>query len=227
MLQVLLKGILIGIVVSAPMGPIGMMCVRRTMACGQRYGMLTGLGATVSDLIYAFLTLLGVGAFVDFILKYSDHLQLAGSLFMILFALYVFFGNHSIEDSQNEGDVQDGCGCNGFNSDDKKSDYQVFLSAFFLTLSNALIVLLYIGLFAQFSFVSEGATYYSMSLGLLGIALGALLWWYLVTTVLIKVKQWFNVTSLKYFNKGVGSILFFLGVYGVVMAVLSLFSLNV
>lgn len=225
MLQTLLKGILIGIVVSAPMGPIGMLCVRRTMSRGKRYGILTGLGATVSDLIYAFLTLLGVGAFIDFILKYTDHLQLAGSLFMILFALYVFFGNHSLDPSRKkkrEG-VPDGT---PFYSDEKKSDFQVFLSAFLLTFSNILIVALYIGLFAQFSFVSEGATYYSLLMGLLGIAIGAISWWYIVTTILIKVKEWFNVTSLKYFNKGVGSILFVLGIYGVVMALMNLFCVS-
>lgn len=223
MLQTLLKGILIGIVVSAPMGPIGMLCVRRTMSRGKRYGILTGLGATASDLIYAFLTLLGVGAFIDFITKYTDHLQLAGSLFMILFALYVFFGNHSLERSKKKSNGES----TPFYSDENKSDFQVFLSAFLLTFSNILIVLLYVGLFAQFSFVSEGATYYSLLLGLVGIAMGAISWWYIVTTILIKVKEWFNVTSLKYFNKGVGSILFFLGVYGVVMALINLFHLNV
>lgn len=225
MLQTLLKGILIGIVVSAPMGPIGMLCVRRTMSRGKRYGLLTGLGATVSDLIYAFLTLLGVGAFIDFILKYTDHLQLAGSLFMILFALYVFFGNHSLDPSRKKR-CKDGSDGTPFYSDEKKSDFQVFLSAFLLTFSNILIVALYIGLFAQFSFVSEGATYYSLLMGLLGIAIGAISWWYIVTTILVKVKEWFNVTSLKYFNKGVGSIIFVLGVYGVVVALMNLFCVS-
>lgn len=225
MLQTLLKGILIGIVVSAPMGPIGMLCVRRTMSRGKRYGLLTGLGATISDLIYAFLTLLGVGAFIDFILKYTDHLQLAGSLFMILFALYVFFGNHSLDPSQKKR-CKDNSDGTPFYSDEKKSDFQVFLSAFLLTFSNILIVALYIGLFAQFSFVSEGATYYSLLMGLLGIAIGAISWWYIVTTILVKVKEWFNVTSLKYFNKGVGSIIFVLGVYGVVVALMNLFCVS-
>ena len=225
MLQTLLKGILIGIIVSAPMGPIGMLCVRRTMSRGKRYGILTGLGATASDLIYAFLTLLGVGAFIDFILKYTDHLQLAGSLFVILFALYVFFGNHSLDPSHKRKEKGESDGV-PFYSDEKKSDFQVFLSAFLLTFSNILIVVLYIGLFAQFSFVSEGATYYSLLLGLLGIAIGAISWWYTVTTILVKVKEWFNVTSLKYFNKGVGSILFILGVYGVVMALMNLFCVS-
>ena len=102
----------------------------------------------------------------------------------------------------------------------------MFLSAFLLTFSNILIVALYIGLFAQFSFVSEGATYYSLLMGLLGIAIGAISWWYIVTTILVKVKEWFNVTSLKYFNKGVGSIIFVLGVYGVVVALMNLFCVS-
>ncbi|MDO4695853.1 LysE family translocator [Porphyromonas sp.] len=218
LLETLLKGILIGIIVSAPMGPIGMLCVRRTMARGKRYGLLTGLGATVSDLIYAFLTLLGVGAFIDFIIKYTDHLQLAGSIFMILFAIYVFFGNHSLEPPTRKGKNKEKKNGGIFYSDEKKSDFQVFLSAFLLTFGNILIVLLYIGLFAQFSFVSEGATYQSLLLGLVGIGIGAILWWYIVTTILIKVKQWFNVTSLLYFNRGIGSIIFFLGIYGIIAA---------
>lgn len=229
MLEILLKGILIGIIVSAPMGPIGMMCVRRTMKFGKRYGMLTGLGATVSDLIYAAVTLLGVGAFIDFIVKHSSYLQLVGSLFVIAFAMYVMFSNHSIEqvhrykkhEAKKRKAQQQSKVC--INNETPKNDLQVFLSAFLLTFSNLLIVLLYIGLFAQFSFITSEATIYHLFAGLLGIGIGAVSWWYIVTTALVKVKEWFNVSSLKYFNRGVGGLLCFFGIMGILNALVELF----
>lgn len=224
MVEILLKGILIGIIVSAPMGPVGMLCVRRTMLGGKRQGMLTGLGATLSDIIYAFLTLLGVGAFVDFIVKYSSLLQLVGSLLVICFALYVMFSNHSIATEHQQRRKKPRKWCNCINFDNPQSDLQVFLSAFALTFSNVLIVLLYIGLFAQFSFVTDSVSFESLFLGLAGVVIGALSWWYMVTGLLIKVKEWFNVRSLKYFNRGIGGLLCIMGIIGIIEALKGLFA---
>ena len=80
MLGIVSKGIIIGILVSAPMGPVGMLCVQRTLNKGRLHGLVTGLGATLSDIVYAILTCLGMGVVVNFVEANQAPLQLLGSI---------------------------------------------------------------------------------------------------------------------------------------------------
>ena len=79
MLGIVSKGIIIGVLVSAPMGPIGMLCIQRTLNKGRWHGFVTGLGAALSDVIYAALTCLGMGVVVNFVEANQAPLQLIGS----------------------------------------------------------------------------------------------------------------------------------------------------
>ena len=65
--ELLVKGFLIGIIVSAPLGPVGVMCIRRTLNKGRWHGFLTGVGASVSDIVYALVTAYGMSFVFDFI----------------------------------------------------------------------------------------------------------------------------------------------------------------
>ena len=89
-IDLILKGILIGIIASAPMGPVGVLCVQRTLNKGRWYGFITGVGAVFSDFIYALLTGLGMSFMLDFIsnTRYKFLIQLPSSVIMILFGLY-------------------------------------------------------------------------------------------------------------------------------------------
>ena len=93
MLGLIIKGIIIGILVSAPMGPIGMLCIRRTLYKGRWHGFVTGLGAALSDVIYAALTCLGMGVVVNFIEANQAPLQLTGSIVLGIFGFYIFRSN--------------------------------------------------------------------------------------------------------------------------------------
>ncbi|MFW5539795.1 MAG: LysE family transporter, partial [Prevotella sp.] len=92
----ILKGILIGIIASAPMGPVGILCIQRTLNKGRWYGFITGVGAAVSDIIYAMFTGFGMSFVVDFINnpEYKFYLQIAGSLLLLLFGIYTFMTKH-------------------------------------------------------------------------------------------------------------------------------------
>ena len=93
MLGLVSKGLVIGILVSAPMGPIGMLCVQRTLNKGRWHGFITGLGAALSDVIYALLTCLGMGVVVNFVEANQTPLQLLGSLVLGVFGYYIFQSN--------------------------------------------------------------------------------------------------------------------------------------
>ena len=88
-IDLILKGILIGIIASAPMGPVGVLCVQRTLNKGRWYGFITGVGAAFSDFIYALLTGLGMSFMLDFISNpsYKFLIQLSSSIILLLFGL--------------------------------------------------------------------------------------------------------------------------------------------
>ena len=205
MIETIYKGFLIGVIVSAPMGPIGILCVQRTLNRGRMHGFITGLGAMVSDLIYAFITLIGMG-FVNTILEANEQLlQYVGSLVIVLFGIGIFFTNplKILKPATSAPETR-------YNQD--------FFTAFFLTLSNVAIVFLFISLFARFNYSPLETNWFTFAIGLISIGLGALAWWFFITTYVSKLKRYFNRHALKLFNRTVGSILVLLGVLGVVGA---------
>ena len=91
-LDIIVKGMIVGILCSAPMGPVGVLCVQRTLNKGRWHGFVTGLGATLSDFIYALLTGFGMSFVMELIdnPQYKFCMQIFGSLLLFLFGLYCF-----------------------------------------------------------------------------------------------------------------------------------------
>lgn len=142
-LDLLLKGLIIGIVVSAPLGPVGVLCIQRTLNKGRWFGFVTGVGAALSDICYALITGYGMSFMDELILKHHIFLQVVGSIMLLAFGIYTFRSNpvKSLRPS----------------SGTRGTYLHNFVTAFFVTLSNPLIIFLFIGLFARFSFVMPGS----------------------------------------------------------------------
>lgn len=207
MIETIYNGFIIGVIVSAPMGPIGILCVQRTLNRGRLHGLVTGLGAMFSDLIYAAITLIGMGIVDDFMKANELLLQFIGSIVIVLFGIAIFSTNplKILKPSTNTTETR-------YNHD--------FITAFFLTLSNVAIIFLFISLFARFHYNPLDISWLTFAVGLTSIGLGALAWWFFITTYVSKLKRYFNRQSLKLFNRVVGVILILLGVLGMVGAVL-------
>jgi threonine/homoserine/homoserine lactone efflux protein len=205
MLGLLGKGILIGVLVSAPLGPAGMLCIQRTLSKGRWYGFSTGLGAMFSDMLYAAITCLGMGFIVGFIETNQAVLQLAGSLVLAIFGYYTWRNNPVKElKSRRERKIS--------------YTYDCF-TGFLLTFSNILIVLLYIGLFTRFGFVVPEYSFWMLMAGIGCIGLGAMIWWFGITYLISKIKKWFNIRSIWALNRIVGAIIILLALIGIVSAV--------
>ncbi|MDR0536559.1 MAG: LysE family translocator [Tannerellaceae bacterium] len=203
MLELIIKGLVIGILVSAPMGPVGMLCVQRTLSKGRWHGFCTGVGAMLSDIIYAGITCLGLGFVVSFIEANHFCLQLIGSIVLGIFGLYMFKYNPvSRLKTQRE----------------KKLSYTSdFVTGFLLTLSNALVVFLFIGLFAHFNFIDPDYSVWMILSGLLCIGLGAVGWWFVVTYVLFKIKEWFNIRDAWMLNRIAGALIILISIGGIIL----------
>lgn len=206
--SILWKGFIIGVVVSAPLGPVGVLCIQRTLNKGRWYGFVTGLGASLSDITYALLTGYGMSFVFDYVNKNIFYLQLLGSIMLLAFGVYTFRSNpvHSLRP------VSAGKG--------KGSYFHNFVTAFAVTLSNPLIIFLYIGLFARLAFVSEGVLVFEAVTGYIAIALGALTWWFSITFFVNKVRRQFNLRGIWLLNRIIGVIVMVVSLLGLVFTLM-------
>jgi threonine/homoserine/homoserine lactone efflux protein len=207
MLGLLSKGVVIGVLVSAPMGPAGMLCIQRTLNKGRWHGFVTGLGAATSDVLYAILTCLGMGVVVNFVEANEAPLELLGSLVLGVFGYYIFKSNPVAAIQKQK--------------EQKLSFTQDYITSFILTFSNMLIVLLYIGLFARLGFVLPEYSVWMLIGGVLCIGMGAILWWFGITYFVAKLKKWFNIRGIWLLNRIVGSIIIILSVVGLISVLLT------
>ena len=167
LLSICWRGLAVGLFVSAPMGPVGILCIQRTLDKGRRTGLFTGIGAAASDVIYCLLTGFGLAFIEDFLESNHDVIQLVGSAVLIAFAVYLFRKNPTA--TIRKPDTESG------------SPAKDMLGGFLFTFSNPLILFLIIGLFARFNFLAPNHKFYHYIVGYLAIVAGAIGWWYLVT----------------------------------------------
>ena len=201
-LSILIGCASIGIILSAPMGPIGILCVQRTLNNGRNSGFFTGVGAAVSDLFYCLLVGLGVSLVTDFIADHVNALQIIGSVILIVYAVYMILHNPVSQIKE---------------SIDQRDDYwRDMVTGFLFTLSNPLIMFLIIPLFARFSFPLPEYKFYHIIIGYASIVLGALMWWSVITFFVDKVRSHFNIRSMWLINRIIGSIILILSLYGLV-----------
>lgn len=209
LLLTIFHGFLIGVLISAPMGPIGALCIQRTMNKGQWAGFFTGVGAGLSDLIYCLLTGLGMSFIIDFIERNQSPLQILGSLVLVAFALYIIYKNPA--------------GRLKTPHEKKKSYTQDFITGFLFTFSNPLILFLIIGLFARFNFMQQDMNIYFSLAGFVSIFIGALVWWFVVTYFVNAVRNHFNLRSLWLVNRIIGVLILFMALFGLIWGVKDLF----
>ncbi len=212
-LDIIFKGMLIGILVSAPMGPVGILCVQRTLNKGRWYGFVTGIGATASDLIYALITGLGMSFVMNLVYNSQNRfiLQIAGSIMLLFFGIYSWRSN-PVKNIHRSSKTKGTLFHNG-------------LTAFFVTLSNPLIILLFMAVFAQLAFIMPGKPL-EMCIGYLSIIAGALLWWFGLTWLIDKIRNKFEETGIIIINKVIGSIVILISLIILLGTVFNLFTIE-
>ena len=184
------------------MGPVGILCIQRTLNSGRNSGFFTGVGAAASDLFYCLLVGLGISLVTDFIADHVNVLQIIGSIILIMYAIYMIMHNPVSQIKENL---------------DQRDDYlRDMVTGFLFTLSNPLIMFLIIPLFARFSFPLPEYKFYHIIIGYAFIVAGALVWWAVITFFVDKVRSHFNIRSMWLINRIIGSIILLLSLYGLV-----------
>lgn len=210
-LQFILKGLIIGIIASAPMGPVGVLTVQRTLNKGRWYGFFTGVGAAISDILYAAISLVGISLVMDFVEKPRNMfwLKLIGSIMLFVFGAYTYLSR--------PGQVKHVKGKRG-------SLMHNGFTGFLVTLSNPLIIFLFIALMARFDFVVS-QNYFAQGVGYLSIFGGAIIWWFALTSIIDKVRNRFQDDTIWKMNRAIGVIVMFAALIGCIFALLPKFGI--
>jgi len=203
MLDIIIKGILIGLCISVPLGPIGMLTIQRTLNRGKKYGIATGLGATTSDLVYTIITLFFLSFVLGFIDKNRFVIELVGSFVVAIFGWYIYKSNPATQPKPNEPI--------------KHSIIKDYITSFGLTFSNPLVLFVLIALFARFAFISQNTTLFITIIGILSILGGALLWWNLLTFLVNRFKNKLKMRELKLINHVTGIVIILIGCVGLIL----------
>lgn len=209
-LYILPRGLAIGALISAPMGPIGMLVIQRTLSKGRWAAFFTGMGAALSDLVYCLLTGFCLSFITGFIDAHRLAIQIIGSAVIAAFGLYLFRKNPTR--SLRAAEVS----ATNYWSD--------FVTGFLLTFSNPLILFFIIGLFARFTFLLPEFGIHHYIIAYFTIFAGALSWWYLVTLLVSRLQKRINVRSLRLINIVIGSLLIIMAAAGAAMGVAELLS---
>lgn len=159
-LTLFLKGLLIGIAVAAPVGPVAVLCIRRALIGGFAVGLATGLGAVIADTIFGSIAAFGVAAVSSLLLDHQNELRIVGGLFMLILGALTW---------RKTEDKEVALGAGGL--------IAALLSAFALTITNPITIFAFTGIFAAFDIVSHDMSLPGTTVLAVGIALGCTIWW--------------------------------------------------
>jgi threonine/homoserine/homoserine lactone efflux protein len=199
-LQYLLKGLIIGFSIAAPVGPIGILCIRRTLAEGRRFGLAAGLGAATADAFYGCIAGFGVAFISNFLISQQIWLNLAGGAFLIYLGIKTLLAKPAAEAAQLKG----------------SSLLGAFGSTFLLTLTNPITIFVYAAVFSGLGLGTAVGDYFSASMLVLGVFSGSALWWVLLSSGVGLFRSRVTPVALQWVNRFSGVVILGFAAYSLI-----------
>jgi threonine/homoserine/homoserine lactone efflux protein len=194
-IRFLLRGLVIGFSIAAPVGPIGVLCIRRTLADGRVSGLVSGLGAATADAIYGCIAGFGLTFISSVLVRQQGWLRLIGGGFLCYLGLKTFLAKPVEQAASIKGSGLVGA----------------YASTFFLTLTNPMTILFFAAIFAGLGVASASRNYASAGALVLGVFLGSALWWLTLSGVVGVFRAKLNPHWLRWVNRISGVIITGLG----------------
>jgi threonine/homoserine/homoserine lactone efflux protein len=193
----LVKGGLIGFSIAAPVGPIGVLCIRRTLAEGRASGFVSGLGAASADAVYGCIAGFGLTFISSLLVSQQAWLRLVGGVFLCYLGVHTLLAQPAQQAASIKG--------NGL--------FRAYASTFFLTLTNPLTILSFAAIFAGLGLVNSRGNYISASLLVLGVFIGSAFWWLLLSGGVGAYRNKFPSSGLVWVNRISGAIIVGFGLF--------------
>lgn len=199
----LLRGLVIGFSIAAPVGPIGVLCIRRTLVHGRTSGFVCGLGAATADAIYGSVAGFGLAAVSNFLVGQQFWLRLIGGLFLCYLGVRTLRALPS-DRAASEGD---------------RGLIGAYASTFFLTLTNPMTIISFAAIFAGLGLAGAAGDYASAGMLVLGVFLGSALWWLVLSSGVSLFRSLVSPPGLQWVNRISGAIILAFGVWALSSAV--------
>lgn len=199
-----IRGLILGFSIAAPVGPIGVLCIRRTLTAGRGAGFVSGLGAATADMCYGAVAAFGLTAVSGLLIAQSIWIRLIGGAFLCYLGIRTFLSKPA-EQTATTG---------------KYSLAGAYASTLLLTLTNPSTILSFVAIFAGLGLASTGSSYAASAQLVLGVFLGSALWWLLLSTGVGLLRSRLDLRALRWVNRLSGLILLSFGL----IALLSLAS---
>jgi threonine/homoserine/homoserine lactone efflux protein len=196
-LNFLFKGIVIGISIAAPVGPIGILCIRRSFAEGRHIGLATGLGAATADAIYGAVAAFGLTVISSFLVGQRFWLTLLGGLFLCYLGIRTLTSKPSAQAARPRGGG---------------SLASAYFSTLFLTLTNPMTILSFVAVFAGFG-LGASPDYLSAGALIVGVFTGSGLWWLLLSSGVALFRSSLTPSWMRVINRFSGSVILAFGLY--------------
>jgi threonine/homoserine/homoserine lactone efflux protein len=189
------RGIIIGLSVAAPIGPMGILCIRRTLVRGSLNGFVSGLGIALADACFAAVAAFGLTSISSLLVDNQSWIRLIGGLFLC------YLGIKTFRTRAWNGETADVEGERG-------SLAGAFTSTFGLTLTNPTTIISFAAIFAGFGVAEPGISAISL---VAGVFLGSALWWLILALVVGKLRLAFRPSHLLWVNRLSGAIILMFG----------------
>ena len=199
-----LKGLIVGLSIAAPVGPIGILCIRRTLANGRGAGFVSGLGAATADAMYGAAAGFGLTAVAGVLVGGQQWLRLVGGLFLLYLGIRTW---------RRAGQS----GSQSIVSDTSRGLLGAYASTLALTLTNPMTILSFAAIFAGLG-IASGARYASAAALVAGVFSGSALWWLTLSTVVGVLRHHLSTSGLRWVNRASGAIIAGFGVQALMAA---------
>ncbi len=195
-MQTFWQGVLLGLSIAAPVGPVGVMCIRRTLSDGRAAGFVAGLGAATADVLYGMISALGLVLISDVLVAQQFWLRLIGGAFLCYLGVSAFLTRPA-----EPATVSGGQGL-----------LSAYVSTFFLTLTNPMTILSFAAVYAGLGLGSNSRGWVQALMTVLGVFVGSGLWWALLSGGVSLFRVRFTPESLVWVNRASGVVIVVFGV---------------
>jgi len=198
-----LKGFIIGLAIAAPVGPIGVLCIRRTLAAGRMVGFLSGLGAATADMIYGAIAAFGLTAVQAVLVGQQYWLRLIGGTFLLYLGASTFLARPAASAAQARTST---------------SPLSAYLSTLGLTLTNPATIISFTVVFAGLQLADTHGNAFAATALVVGVFLGSVTWWLALSGMVGLLRERFSAAWMLWVNRLAGAIIFAFGAAAVLTA---------